>query len=239
MERMLVAVFDDERMAFEGRGALRQLEREGNLTIFEGAVVVKGADGRVSVRQIDDSAPTGTLAGTAVGSLVGLLAGPVGAAIGAASAATIGAIYDADTLRVGEDFVDDVSKSLTPGKVAVVAEVDEAWTAPVDARMEALGGTVFRRALWLAQEEVRREEIAAMKAVLADFKSEMSKANAERKVKLEKKIRELQAKIDARIQRAEGRRKSFETREKAKAAILKQKAAAAGRALKELANTPI
>jgi hypothetical protein len=89
------------------------------------------------------------------------------------------------------------------------------------------------------QEQVRREEIAAMKADLAEFKSEISKANAERRAKLEKKSQELQAKIDAQIQRAEDRHKAFETRQKAKKAILKKNAAAAGRALEELANTPV
>ncbi len=239
MERMLVVVFDNEKKAFEGQSALRQLERDGNLTIYEGAVVIKHADGTVSVKQIDDSAPIGTLTGTAVGSLIGLLGGPVGLAIGAATGLTAGAFYDADTLRVGEDFVEDVSKSLTPNKVAVVAEVDEAWTTPVDTRMEALGGTIFRRALWLVQEQVRREEIAAMKADVSQFKSELAKAHAERKAKLAKKIEQLEAKIDAVQKKTIERREAFEARQKAKKAILKKNAATAGKALKELANTPV
>ena len=202
-------------------------------------MILKHADGTVSVKQIDDSAPVGTLTGTTVGSLIGLLGGPVGLALGAASGAWIGVFYDANTLQVGEDFVDDVSKSLAPNKVAVVAEVDEAWTTPVDTRMEALGGTVFRRALWAVQEQVRREEIAAMKADLAQFKSEISKAHADRKAKLQKKIGELEAKIDAQQKKTIERREAFEARQKAKAAILKKNAAAAGRALKDLANTKL
>ena len=79
----------------------------------------------------------------------------MGLAIGALSGLTFGAFYDIDTARVGEDFVDDVSKSLTPNKVAIVAEIDEEWTAPVDTRMEALGGTVFRRALWKCRRRSR------------------------------------------------------------------------------------
>ncbi len=239
MERMLVVVFDNEKKAFEGRSALRQLEAENSLTIYEGAVIVKHADGTVSVKQLDDSGPIGMLTGTAVGGLIGLLGGPVGLAIGAASGLTVGAFYDADTLRLGEDFVDDVSKSLTPNKVAVVAEVEEAWTIPVDARMEALGGTVFRRALWAVQEQVRREENAAMKADLTQFKSELSKAHADRKAKLQKKIGELEAKIDAQEKKAIDRREAFEARQKAKKAILKKNAAAAGQALKKLAQTQV
>ncbi len=239
MERMLVVVFDNEKKAFEATSALRQLEGEGSLTIYDGAVVVKHADGTVGVKQIDEGVPIGTLTGTAVGSLIGLLGGPFGVAIGAASGLMIGAFYDVDTLRVGEDFVNDVSKSLTPNKVAVVAEVDEAWTIPVDTRMEALGGTVFRRALWLVQEQVRREEIAAMKADLAQFKSEISKAHADRKAKLQKKIDQLEAKIEARQKKTTQRREAFEARQKAKTAVLKKNAAAAGRALKNLAQTQV
>ena len=239
MERMLVVVFDNEKKAYEGKTALRQLEAEGDLTIYQGAVILKHADGTVTVKQIDDSAPVGTLTGTAVGSLIGLLGGPVGMVVGAAAGMGIGVYHDADTLRVGEDYVDDVSKSLTPNKVAVVAEVDEAWTAPVDARMEALGGNVFRRALWAVQEQVRREEIDAMKADVAEFKSEISKAHAERKAKIQKKIDQLDAKIEAAEKRATERQEAFQARQKAKSAILKKNAGAAGRALKELAQTPV
>lgn len=239
MERMLVVVFDNEKKAYEGKTALGQLQAEGNLTIYQGAVILKHADGTVSVKQIDDSAPVNTLTGTAIGALIGVLGGPVGMALGAAGGAGIGVFYDADTLRVGEDFVEDVSKMLTPNKVAVVAEVDEAWTTPVDTRMEALGGTVFRRALWAVQEQVRREEIAAMKADLAEFKSEVSKAHAERKAKLQKKIEQLEAKIEAQQKKTIERREAFEARQKAKAAIFKKNAAAAGRALKNLANTQL
>jgi len=239
MERMVVVVFDNEKKAYEGKTALGQLQAEGSLTIFQEAVVLKHADGTVSVEQVDDSAPVGTLTGTAVGSLIGLLGGPVGMVVGAAAGTGIGVFYDADTLQVGEDFVEDVSKLLAPNKVAVVAEVDEAWTTPVDTRMEALGGTVIRRALWAVQEQVRREEIAAMKADLAELKSEASKANEERKAKLQKKIEQLAGKIDAQDKKLTERLGTFESRQKTKKAIFQKNAAAAGRALKDLANTPV
>jgi len=105
--------------------------------------------------------------------------------------------------------------------------------------METIGGTVFRRALWAVQEQVRREEIDAMKADLAELKSEASKANAERKAKLQKKIEQLTVKIDTQDKKLTDKLNSFEARQKAKKAILKQNAAAAGRALKNLANTPV
>jgi len=239
MERMLVVVFDNEKKAFEGDSALKQLESEGLLTIYERAVVVKHAEGTVSLKQVDEKGPLGSLAGTAVGGLIGLIGGPVGAAVGAASGLALGALFDVDDARVGEGFLDDVSKSLTPNKVAVVAEVEEEWTTPVDTRMEALGGTVLRRALWEVEKTVDEQEGAAMEADLEQLKSEISKAHADRKAKLQKKIGELEAKIDAQQKKTIQRREAFEARQKAKKDILKKNAAAAGRALKELAHTPV
>ena len=78
-----------------------------------------------------------------------------------------------------------------------------------------------------------------MKADLAQLKSETSKAHADRKAKLQKKIDQLEAKIEAQQKKTIERREAFEARQKAKAAILKKNAAAAGRALKNLANTPV
>ena len=46
--------------------------------------------------------------------------------------------------RISADFVDEVSKQLTPGKFAVVAEIEEEQTAAVDLSMEGLGGVVYR-----------------------------------------------------------------------------------------------
>ena len=239
MERMLVVVFDNEKAAYQGQSELRKLQAEGSIDIYDGAVVVKHADGTVTVKGIEDGGPIGTLGGTAVGSMIGLLGGPVGAAFGALTGMTVGALYDLDTARVGEDFVGDVSNALTPNKVAVIAEIDEEWTAPVDSRMEQVGGTVYRRALWEVQEQIENEDIAAMKADVAEFKSEISKANAERKAKLQKKVAELEAKIAAKQQKSKERFQAFQARQKTKGNVLKQNAAAAGQAIKNLANTPV
>jgi len=239
MERMLVVVFDNETKAYEGRSALRQLELEGNISIYAGAVVIKHADGTVSVKQPEDFGPVGTLLGTSAGSLIGLLGGPVGVAIGATSGFALGGLFDLDNVRVGEEFIDDVAKSLTPDKVAVVAEIDEDWTTPVDTRMEALGGKVFRRALWEVQESLRKEDVAAMKADLAQLKDEISQARADQRTKLQTRIDQLQTKIDAKQKAAREYREAFAQRQKAKRELLKKNVAAAGRALKELASTQI
>jgi uncharacterized membrane protein len=226
MDRILVVVFDTEPKAYEGKKALNQLEAEGSIAVYAYAVVGRNADGTTTVKQSDDPGPLGTLVGTSLGSLIGLLGGPAGLAIGAAAGLVAGGTVDLNNARVGEDFIDDVKQELLPGKFAVVAEIQEDWTTPVDSRMEAIGGTVVRRALSEVKQTVDDEETAAMKADLAQMKAEHAKAHADRKAKLQEKINQLDSKIQAQLEKARQRRQAWEAQAKAKVEILKAKAAA-------------
>jgi uncharacterized membrane protein len=227
MDRMLVVVFDNETKAYEGKKALLQLDGEGSISVYAYAVLAKHADGTATVKQGDDSGPLGTLLGTSFGSLIGLLGGPVGSAIGATAGLAVGGAADLNNARIGEDFIDDVTKTLLPNRVAVVAEIEEDWTTPVDTRMEAIGGSVFRRALSDVKQTIHEENVAAMKADLAQMKAEHAKAHADRKAKLQEKIDLLDSKIQARLQKAKDRREALELQAQAKVQVLKAKAEAA------------
>lgn len=225
MDRMLVVVFDNESKAYEGKKALQQLDSEGSISVYGYAVLAKHADGTATVKQGDDVGPLGTLLGTSLGSLIGLLGGPAGLAVGAAAGFAAGGAADLTNARIGEDFIDDVSKVLLPNRVAVVAEIEEDWTTPVDTRMEAIGGTVFRRTLSEVKDTIHEEEVTAMKADLAQMKAEHAKAHADRKAKLEEKINDLDSKIQVRLQKAKDRREAAKREAQVKAKVLKAKAA--------------
>jgi len=225
MDRMLVVVFDSESKAYEGKKALKELEYNGSIVIYAYALLAKNADGTLTVRQSDDTGPLGTLVGTSLGAVIGLLGGPAGAAIGAAVGLLTGSATDLNNARISDDFIEDVNKELLPNKFAVVAEIQEEWTEPLDTRMEDLGGIVFRRALSEVTHIVNQEEITAMKADMAQMKAEHAKSRADRKGKLREKIDQLEAKIQARMEKAKEHRAAADQREKAKAELLKVKAA--------------
>jgi uncharacterized membrane protein len=226
MDRMLVVVFDKESKAYEGKEALLALDDDGRISVYACVVISKNADGSTEVEQAVDSGPLGTLVGTSLGSFIGLLGGPAGLAIGAVAGLLAGGTADLDNARIGDDFVADVTKELRPNRFAVVAEVKEDKTAPVDTTMEALGGTVFRRALSEVRHISHDEDTAALRADLAQLKAEFSKVHADRKAKIQGKINQLEAKIQARIEKARERRKAAEAQAKAKAEVVKAKAAA-------------
>src|SRR5271166_1764323 len=194
MEKMLAVIFDDESKAYEGSHALKQLDAEGSMTIYAEAVIKKNADGTVTVKQVDDGFPIGTVGGTAIGSLIGLLGGPVGVGIGAVTGALAGSLGDLGAAGVDAEFLDDVGAALTRGKSAVIADISEEWVTPVDTRMEALGGAVIRTARRSVEADQREREIAELRAEIDQLKTEHARAQADRKAKIQAKIDKLNAK---------------------------------------------
>ena len=129
---------------------------------------------------------------TAVGSLLGLLGGPVGLAIGAASGLLVGATADYAKKRVTTDFAQQVADKLTPGRAAVVAEVDEEETKAANVALQALGATVLRRDLSDLADREYEHEMATIRSDLASIKAKLSARTAR-----------LHAKTDAVVQRME------------------------------------
>jgi uncharacterized membrane protein len=202
--KILVSVFDTEPAAFEGLSALKDLHHEGDITVYATSVIAKDRSGAVAVRQTAEKGPLGTLAGIVTGGLVGLLGGPAGAAVGAYIGGFGGVTFDLFRAGVGIDFVDEVGTLLTPGKAAVIADVDETWVTPVDTRLQALGGTTFRR---LPGEVIDAElfrESAAAEVELTELQAELRESSDEAEAKLKKSVeaqrRKLQATSD-RIQK--------------------------------------
>jgi uncharacterized membrane protein len=239
MERMLAVVFENETKAYEGSRALNQLDQEGSISVHAESVVQKNTDGTVSVKQVDGDFPIRAVAGTAIGSLVGLLGGPVGFAVGAAIGATVGLLRDAYLADVNVDFLDDLSKALTPGKFAVLADVSEEWTTPVDIRMEALGGFVFRTPRERFEEERRVKELAALRAEITQLKAEHAQARADRKAKIQAKIEALNQKLQDKLDEAKQRSEALKKETDAKVNALQEKAAKAQRETKTAINARI
>jgi len=227
MDRMLVVIFDDLSKAQAGLRALVQLDLDGSITVYAHALVVRNSDGAAMVKQGDARGPIGSLVGTSLGALIGLLGGAPGVAIGAAVGFFAGGTADLNRARIGEDFVGDVVKALSPSRAAVVAEIEEDATGPVDTQMEARGGTVFRRTLSEVRHTVHDDHIAAIKADLAQLKAEHAQVHAERKVKLQEKINQLESRLQGQLQKAKERREAAEREERAKVEVLQAKAAAA------------
>jgi uncharacterized membrane protein len=226
-DKMIVAVFDNEKNAYEGTKALSDLHAEGSITLYASAVIAKDAGGRVNVKQIADQGPIGTGLGLVTGTLIGLLGGPAGVAVGAGVGTFGGMLHDFAKVGVGEDFLEEVAQQMKPGKVAVVAEVQEEWVMPLDTRMEAVGGVVIRRMRGEVLDSQIERDAAALKAEIADLKAEHALARQESKAKLEAKINAVKARLQETRDRAKAAAEATEKEMEAKVKALKEQAAKA------------
>ncbi len=178
-------------------------------TLYSSAVIVKDSNGVVNEKQAAEEGPVGAALGFLTGSLIGLLAGPVGFAVGASAGTLTGLVFDLGKSGIDIGFVEEVSKALIPGKTALLAEVDESWTTPVDTRLGKLGGLIFRRLRSEVVEDQLARESAAFNAELKQLKEELARASAENKAAVQneietvkKKLEAMQAQANAKIEQA-------------------------------------
>ncbi len=161
MRNFVSVIFDTSSKAYDGLHELWNLDREGDITVHGTAVVHRDSLGRLVVDTDQTDPPLATAVGAGIGALLGALAGPAGAAVGASGGAAIGAatgataglIADAGRSDVENEAGFETSFVLQPGQHAVIADVSEDWTTPINERMKRLGGTVYRRARAAIRDE--------------------------------------------------------------------------------------
>ncbi|MGQ7793817.1 DUF1269 domain-containing protein [Faunimonas sp. B44] len=222
MSKFVVIVFPGEAQAYEGTRVLTELHAEGSVTLYGMAVIAKDAAGHSSIKAEADAGPLGTAVGALVGGLLGVIGGPVGVLAGAAGGTLMGSVVDIVNYGVGEDFVVQVSEELGAGKTAIVAELVENWTTPLDARMEALGGTVLRT--WRAdfEDEQVAKEVTALRADLEQLRAEYAEAREEARAAIKAKLDQAESDLEAAEERLEARLEALKAEVNAKVAALEK-----------------
>jgi uncharacterized membrane protein len=233
MSKYIVAVFNDEKSVYDGVRALDDLDNEATVTFYEGAVIAKDADGTVRVLDWEHEGPIGTLTGMMLGSLVGMIAGPAGMVMGAASGSLGGLMIDAARTGVNDEFLSGIMDELSPGKFALVAEIDEAWTIPLDTAMEKAGGMLFRAWRMDVENEQIDREIEANERELAQLEEEWQQAVDENKAKIQEKIDATKAKFAAMSERINEKLESMKSEYDAKMEKIDQQITKAGEDLKK------
>jgi len=202
MNKIIVAVFDNETDAYKGVDALKELHDKGDISLYSSAVLVKDATGNVEVKQSSDEGPVDTAFGLLTGSMVGLLGGPVGVAVGASVGSMTGMLFDLGRAGVSMDFVDEVSEVLVPGKSAVLAEVDEEWITPVNTTLGQFGASIVRRPKSDVIEDQLDREAEEVSRELANMQKELKTSNDKTKAVLQKTSKTLAEKLKAVSHRA-------------------------------------
>ena len=171
-QNVVVLSFAEESRAFEALSLLKNAVGP-QLKLHNAVVVQRDAQGMLNIR---DQASDGAVArvalnGTLIGALVGMLAGPLGILLGGVYGAVCGDAVALDRAEDRASVVDQIGTVIPQGSTALIAQVDEADVAAVDAIAKQLEATLLRRPLEAVQAEVRAQkeahDVAAQAAVRA------------------------------------------------------------------------
>jgi uncharacterized membrane protein len=205
MENVLAVNFAEESKAYEAMSVIKDLDGEGQLELVGAAVVVRDDDGQVEVKdEVGDTGFEGTATGGILGLLVGILGGPLGVLIGGATGLLIGSLYDITDADETESVLSDISRSMRPGRTALLAEASEQSPDVVDAAMGRLDGTVLRRSLDDVKAEIAAAEDAQRAAKREARKQLMEQRRDQLKDKIRAKVEELKGKLHRQPRRAAG-----------------------------------
>ena len=171
-QNVVVLSFAEESRAFEALSLLKNAVGP-QLKLHNAVVVQRDAQGMLNIR---DQASDGAVArvalnGTLIGALVGMLAGPLGILLGGVYGTVFGDAVALDRAEDRASVVDQIGTVIPQGSTALIAQVDEADVAAVDAIAKQLEATLLRRPLEAVQAEVRAQkeahDVAAQAAVRA------------------------------------------------------------------------
>ena len=146
-DTIVVLRFNDLDQARHALDELKRLDRKRRLQVSAAALVERPAEGRIDASGGSEDADGFYLPkGGIVGLMVDALSGPTGAVFARPTES-----FRGHTDRPGHEperefALQDISKSLEPGVVVVIAEITDPDPGVLDAELAALGGSVTRRA---------------------------------------------------------------------------------------------
>jgi len=192
---VVVVTFADDDKAYEALSDLKQLGSD-QVKVIAASVVTRGEDGHVEVKdQFGGDSLAGTATGGLVGLIIGILGGPLGVLLGGATGVLLGSLWDLDDQDESDSALGEVSKTVKPGRLTVLAEVEEQSPDIVDGAMQKVSGTVTRRPVYeieseiAAAQEAQREAKEQARKKLRDARLDKARGDTHAKVE------ELKAKL--------------------------------------------
>lgn len=109
--------------------ALKSLEKNQQIEFLNVAVISKGVDGKVSLREIKEvDTRRGAISGAISGGLIGLMIGPVGAIVGAAAGAATGnRAAKRVELGVSNEKLKTFQENMPPDSSAIILLIEHRW----------------------------------------------------------------------------------------------------------------
>jgi uncharacterized membrane protein len=191
--------FDPDNNAYAALTALKELDSHSGLAVDAAAVVARGDDGQIMVKdRIGAYEFAGAAGGGLLGLLIGIVGGPLGMLVGGSYGLLAGSLFDLGEAEESESVLGQISASVKPGRTVLLAEVAEQGPEIIDTAMAQLGGTVLRRPVADVEAEIAAAEKAEREAKREATK-ELLRGRRERSTEqVDTKVQQLKAKLPHR-----------------------------------------
>ena len=128
---VLVAVFNEEATAGEALKEMEKAKVNEEIYFEDASVIKKDPDGKIHVRETDDtSAGKGAGIGAVIGGVLGLIGGPAGVVLAAGTGAAIGGLMAKGDAGFRDESLEEVGENMEPGRSALVAITSQAFLDP-------------------------------------------------------------------------------------------------------------
>ncbi|MDD1625246.1 MAG: DUF1269 domain-containing protein [Methylococcaceae bacterium] len=148
MSILVVVGYKEPYKAEEVRLRLWKLQRDYLLDLEDAVVVVKNAEGKVTLHQPVNLTAAGAVSGGFWGALIGLIfLNPVlGLAVGASAGAVSGALTD---IGIDDNFIKELGAKMIPNSSSLFVLVRNSTPAPdkVLEELKGTGGTILKTSL--------------------------------------------------------------------------------------------
>ena len=193
---MIAVNFQQDSEAYEALTALKELDDQHQIGLRAAAVVVRGEDGKIVVKeQVGEGEIAGGATGGILGLLIGIIGGPFGILIGGATGLMVGALFDLDEEDQTESVLGEFSKQARVGHPALLAEAFEPSPEVIDAAMSRLSGRVFRRPVGVVEAEMASAREAQRVAKHEARKKLHEEQHAKHEADVHAKVEALKAKL--------------------------------------------
>jgi uncharacterized membrane protein len=197
---VMSATFDPDTNAYAALTKLKELDGQGRIGLQAGAVVVRGDDGTITIKdQTGDEPWAGTAGGGLLGVLLGILGGPLGVLIGGTYGLFVGSLVDLGEAEQTQSVLAQIADALEPGRTTLLAELTEQSNELIDAELGALGSSsILRRPVADVEAEIAAAEKARIEAKLQADKELLQSKREHTKQQAHEKVEQLKARMPGR-----------------------------------------
>ncbi|SDG18953.1 MULTISPECIES: hypothetical protein [Bacteroidota] len=171
MEKLITIIFEAEEHAIEASKAMEQLAENKDIAVEELYILYRNEQGNIIIRDAQNQEIPQSVINTFVGGIIGILGGPLNVLWGLTNGAVAKRISNLLRYSKTSKMLERASKTITNGKTAIVAHIDEYWEIPLNMAMEPFNVAIKRLSideelgkyiLW-KQKAIEKKNIASKK----------------------------------------------------------------------------